>query len=256
MGYEIIKELAKQRKMRLDDVAAHAGISYNSLSKIIRNTIKEPKYSTLSNIAEALGMTIDELNYAINPTVTPPHMLKAPVEITNQEQRIIEKYRLLDDHGRELVDTVLGMEVKRAQSQKAIAEQATTIIDYPDVCQLPRFDKVSAGNGEVVFNNSAESMVTIRATEAAKKADYIVDVHGDSMEPEYQDGDIVLVKKKEEIEQGKTGIFILNGDAYIKNLGTKGLISLNKKYPEIVIKETDGLWLFGEVVGKAELVQG
>lgn len=250
MGYEIIKELAKQKKIRLDDVADHAGISYNSLSKIIRNTIKEPKYSTLSNIADALGMTIDELNFAINPTTTPPHMLKAPVEITNQEQQMIEKYRLLDEHGEELVNTVIDLEVKRSLSQRVKNEQAATA----EIISLPRFDKVSAGNGEVVFNNSTESIVTVKATEAARKADYLVDVNGDSMEPEYHSGDVVLVEKKEAIDQGKVGIFILNGDAYIKQVGVNGLVSLNKKYPEITISEDDSLWCFGEVIGKAELV--
>lgn len=113
MGYEIIKELAKQKGISLESIAKHANISYNSLSKIVRNTIKAPKYSTIRYIAEALDMSIDELSYTIGMTETPPNELQSAINITLDEQNIINQYRMLDSHGKEIIDFLLSKECDR-----------------------------------------------------------------------------------------------------------------------------------------------
>lgn len=113
MGYEIIKDIAKQKGISLNSIAEHANISYNSLSKIIRNTIKAPRYSTIRLIAEALNMSIDELSYAIGMTDTSPNNLHVSANITSDEQRLINQYRLLDEHGKELVQIIIDKECKR-----------------------------------------------------------------------------------------------------------------------------------------------
>ncbi len=113
MGYEIIKKLAKEKGVSLDCIAQHAGITYNSLSKIIRNTIRTPKYSTLEKIAESLGMRIDELAYAMGMTNIPPDLLKAPFNITKEEEKLVKDYRMLDAQARNVIKIVLDNEIKR-----------------------------------------------------------------------------------------------------------------------------------------------
>lgn len=113
MGYEVIKDIAKQKGISLDSIAEHANISYNSLSKIIRNTIKAPRYSTIKHIAEALNMSIDELSYAIGMTHISPEELHATINITSEEQKLIDQYRLLDKHGKELIQLVINKERDR-----------------------------------------------------------------------------------------------------------------------------------------------
>ena len=41
---------------------------------------------------------------------------------------------------------------------------------------------------------------------------------GDSMEPEFHDGQIAWVLQQESVANGEIGIFALNGEAYIKKL--------------------------------------
>ena len=83
-----------------------------------------------------------------------------------------------------------------------------------------------------------------------------VRISGDSMEPEFHDGQIAWVLQQESVANGEIGIFALNGEAYIKKLqnDTDGifLISLNEKYSPIKVSENDRLDIFGKVLGKSD----
>jgi SOS-response transcriptional repressor LexA len=72
------------------------------------------------------------------------------------------------------------------------------------------------------------------------------------MEPEFSDGDHVLVKQQDSVDIGEIGIFAQGGEGYIKELGEGVLRSLNKKYPEIPLDDSSRC--FGKVLGKTELV--
>jgi len=59
-----LKNLSKIRKEKgwsQEKLAHEAGISYNTLIKIERNGIKNPKIETVIKLAAAFGITIDEL---------------------------------------------------------------------------------------------------------------------------------------------------------------------------------------------------
>ena len=51
------------------------------------------------------------------------------------------------------------------------------------------------------------------------------------------------------INVGEVGIFVVNGDVYIKELGNKCLISHNEKYNPIRIGESDSGYCCGRVIG-------
>ena len=53
----------------------------------------------------------------------------------------------------------------------------------------------------------------------------------------------------EEIIVGEVGIFVVNGDVYIKELGNSCLISHNEKYKPIRIGENDSVYCCGRVMG-------
>ena len=57
------------------------------------------------------------------------------------------------------------------------------------------------------------------------------------MEPLYYDGDILLVEPCKEISIGEIGIFIVNGESFVKKLGKNILISVNEEYSDIPITE-------------------
>ena len=73
-------------------------------------------------------------------------------------------------------------------------------------------------------------------------------ISGDSMTPDYNDGDIVLVRQQPAVDIGEIGIFIHNSDGYIKRFEKEGLVSLNPKYKTIKVKESDSFKTVGRVL--------
>ena len=81
-----------------------------------------------------------------------------------------------------------------------------------------------------------------------QEANFAIGVNGNSMEPTYFDGDTVLIKKQSKINIGEIGIFMIDGEAYVKELGDGVLISHNKKYADIQID--DSTICIGKVIDK------
>lgn len=86
------------------------------------------------------------------------------------------------------------------------------------------------------------------------QADFGIKISGDSMEPDIQDGSTVFVQASIAIDSNKIGIFILNGQAYCKKLFVDKdkqeirLVSLNRKYDDILIRESDDFRTVGQVL--------
>ena len=94
------------------------------------------------------------------------------------------------------------------------------------------------------------SKINVYCNPTTELADFAIRVSGDSMNPKYQDGDILLVSGAEEINIGELGIFMINGESYFKKFGGDRLISLNPEYKDIVFGAGDGLKCFGRVIGR------
>ncbi len=91
---------------------------------------------------------------------------------------------------------------------------------------------------------------------AERRADFALKISGDSMEPEIDDGDILLVKKQEKVNSGQIGVFIYDSELlckkFYKNKKHASLISLNKKYNPVDISSNRRLDVVGLVLGKHE----
>lgn len=74
---------------------------------------------------------------------------------------------------------------------------------------------VSAGTGAFLDEGTFE-MISFPETSVPKGADFGVRVSGNSMEPVYHDGQIVWVQQCEQLDVGEVGIFIYDGDGYLK----------------------------------------
>ncbi len=68
------------------------------------------------------------------------------------------------------------------------------------------------------------------------------------MEPIYWDADAVLVEKAQDLQIGEIGVFILDGECFIKELGYKKLVSKNPEYEPIKIDENSNLICVGRVI--------
>ena len=109
---------------------------------------------------------------------------------------------------------------------------------------------VSAGTGQFLDGENYE-MVEVGA-EVPEGANFGVRVAGDSMEPEYHDGQIVWVRQQRSLMTGETGIFLYDGCAYLKRLVARedrmALRSLNPAYSDILISPELPLRVLGKVL--------
>lgn len=165
-------------------------------------------------------------------------------QATPQEMKALQKYRLLDLHGRELVDLVLEKEYQRMAVPPQKEEKGwVTYINCYDLA-------VSAGTGEPWVDSAYKTRLEMPQSLVPDRAHFCVRVNGRSMEPAYRDGDIVFVERCETLNVGEIGIFFLNGDGFIKRLGRARLESLNPEYGPIPLGEFDDLRCQGRVLGK------
>lgn len=114
---------------------------------------------------------------------------------------------------------------------------------------LPYYPQsASAGNGNYLFESSSEWR-NVPKNSKTEEADFMLMISGNSMLPKFSDGDIVLVKKTPSIFEGEIGIFYIDGNAFIKQMGNGELISLNPDYPNISLKNCNDVRCFGQVIG-------
>ena len=138
------------------------------------------------------------------------------------------------------VQTPLKQSLKRTETEE---KQEPQYISLPFPA-LP----ASAGAGEYLHEDTT-SYIKVPATNLTGRASFALRVHGDSMEPDYFDGDIVLVDADADVNVGDVGIFIVNGEGFIKQRGKDRLISLNNKYKDIRIGSDDTCVCKGKVIG-------
>lgn len=229
---EIISSNRKKMKLSqpmLAELLQQEGLTLTvkAISKWETNAT-EPSIATFLTVCKVLNITnIYEAYFGENPA--------DPLSSLNEEgkEKAMDYIELLHDSGK-------------------YEKQICKVIPFCRVIDVYE-NAVSAGTGNFLVDGSKE---TIQLTKdiIPETASYGVKISGNSMEPEFQNGQIAWVLKQESVENGEIGIFVLNGDAYIKKLQDDEdgvfLISLNEKYPPIPVKEHDRFDILGKVVGK------
>ncbi|MFT9057604.1 MAG: S24 family peptidase [Ethanoligenens sp.] len=145
------------------------------------------------------------------------------------------EYRAIVDAASE---NAYGAQLKTDETVREILDKLP--IEEPDnLIYFPLSDQaVSAGTGVPLGPDSFTLVKLINDGTINPQTMYGVPVRGDSMEPEFHDGDILLVRKCQDIGIGQYGIFTIDGDGYVKEKGHGELISLNPKYKPIKMDES------------------
>lgn len=108
---------------------------------------------------------------------------------------------------------------------------------------------VSAGTGEQIFD---EPKFKVSVKGYVPPHDLALQVNGNSMEPMFSDKEIIFVEKSNNIKNGQIGVFIINGEAYVKKVHVGEdrltLVSLNKDYRDLHFYENEGVRLIGKVI--------
>ena len=196
---------------------------------------RSPRQNTIFQLADVFNISVDDLFPAINvetPTtspvqaiydqLTPPRQAKA---LTYLEKQLLEQN-----------------------------EEETKKNEVSEVIQLYVYDyydhAASAGTGQYLNDVRVEQIELPIDVDA----DFVIPIKGDSMEPDYHDGDLVFIQTSVDLNNGVIGVFNYNGEAYIKQLVIDTeqayLHSLNPKYKDMPITPETDFRIIGEVVGR------
>ena len=121
-----IKQLKTEKKITNEKLSELTGIPLSTVSKILAGISDSPKLSNMVLIARALDCTLDYIVSGI-PQNNNNYTLDA------DEIELIENYRQIDTHGKELVLMVVHKEQERigivaeASSKKSISEDVKPI---------------------------------------------------------------------------------------------------------------------------------
>lgn len=232
-----IKTAREKRNLTQQDCADLFRVKIRSW-QTYEQGVSEPKYELLCRIADEFEVTTDYLlGREQKSGVLVP--LAAPVD----DDKFIEIYSQLPEYAKQIfIDTMIKLSEARRESAK-------------DGTELPMSEyAASAGTGNWL-DEEYTTRIKVKTTEAARRANVVIKVSGDSMEPLYTDGDKVLVKIQPDVEPGEIGIFIVENEGYIKKKGDHELISINPEYDNIPINEYTDYRCFGKVLGKAEILE-
>ena len=166
--------------------------------------------------------------------------------LSDAEQRHMEEYRSISPRDRVILDATLSK----------MAEIATA--ELWDRCRTQfhpiyhNYQQAAAGSGLALEADESGDQVFIRNNWMSDRADEIVTVNGSSMEPKFHDGQDVYVEHTPELAIGEIGLFVINGDGFIKQYQGSYLHSLNPEYGDIQLGEYDESRTVGRVLGVVE----
>jgi len=223
-----LAELRKAKKLMQKDIAARlSAYGYTVSSKTIYNWEKglaQPSIPQFIALCDILG--VDDVLWRF------AGIHRGPYSGLNQAGR---------QKARELIDLLFHIDMFRDDPEEfSETPRLLRLYDIP----------VSAGSGNFLDDSSYEMIEAPGYVPAS--ADFALRVTGDSMEPLFQDGQLIWVKEQETLSSGEIGIFIYFGEVYCKKLVIGGdsaaLRSLNPNYEDIEIMEDFGFKTIGKVV--------
>ena len=225
IGDKILTELDKQGKSK-KVLAEYIGVKPASISDW--SDSDNLRFWNVVKASEFLNVSLNYLAYGKEPS------------IPREYQKLISIYKTLSPDNQNMA---LGLLKTMYDVQCRNNIECITI--------KHSIYKVSAGKGYSLDGDDWEEINVIRTSES-EQADFAVTIDGDSMLPDYKDGDIVLVKQQDTIELGQIGIFTMNNNqGFIKESGVNCLISHNPEYDDIIPTENDIIECCGLVLGKA-----
>ena len=227
---EIIRKKRREKGLNQEDLGAMAHVGKNAVGAW-ESGRSRPDLNSVPVICEALGLSLNEF-----------YGLQGKKKEETVPEAFAIRYNALTEYHRRVVlhemDALLQL-------------QKTAITPKRKMIRLFRNDLSACAGPSLAIGETRGEEVWIEETPLTARADELIRVNGDSMEPKFHDGDQVLVRHGSDIRPGEIGIFT-NGDAgYIKVYQKDGLHSLNPVYKTMVFTGGDEVRCVGKVIGIA-----
>ena len=215
---ERILETLKNKGITEKELLTALKINTSFLTDWKKGRLKSPSVDKIILIANYLNLSLDWLASG-----------KYSASYNLEELKILSDYKMISAENKEAVQTLLDLFVKQASKSEIIKEETRDVEYY--------LNAVSAGTGQLLFDDSAADTLSIPDIIEYKKVDYAVRVSGSSMEPKFSNNDILLVQSSSSVGLGEIGIFCVDDEVFVKKLGKNELISLNPEFDNIPLNE-------------------
>ncbi|MBP3038101.1 helix-turn-helix domain-containing protein [Bacillaceae bacterium Marseille-Q3522] len=124
-------------------------------------------------------------------------------------------------------------------------------VNNADAVDLPIVGRISCGNGVVAFHD-VEGYESIPVDWVTGGEYFFLRAKGDSMiNARILDGDLLLIRKQEDVENGEIAAILIEEDAVLKRVYKTGnntiLQSENPKYPPILLDKSKNIRIIGKL---------
>ncbi|MEQ9809232.1 LexA family transcriptional regulator [Streptococcus jiangjianxini] len=233
-----INQLLLENKLKQSHLADMLEIPRSSFNEYVKGNAL-PKPGNVQKIADYFGL----LKSDIDPRFKPSSSTPSPTPQVLHLDRELEEPRHSQwiSHGEKLLDE---------------QEAEKTTVNEP-LYEYKVFEKLAAGTGYTYFNDGNFDIVF---HDEKMDHDFASWVFGDSMEPTYLNGEVVLIKQTGFDYNGAIYAVDWDGQTYIKKVYQEEnglrLVSLNKKYADKFAPYDEDPRIIGKIVGHFQPSEG
>lgn len=220
---EVLKKIIEEKYQNVKAFSEKINIPYTTVRSILERGLLNAKVENVIRIADELNMRAEDM------------LLLSEKENLNKDLYFYFE-KLTKDSKLKVIDFAKS----KLDEQNTISDN---VVPFPVTLNLDAV--VSAGTGEWQDDNFKEE---IEYDGQIPNHDYVVRVNGDSMQPLFEDNQILFIRKTHEVRDGQIIVCMLNNETYVKKIMGNRLVSLNKKYDDIQINEYDDFSVVGVVV--------
>jgi len=243
----IIREKRQQLNLTLDEVSAAVGFSKPYLSTIETAKVKNPPSDELLTKLEKI------LRFERGILIRIAHMEKMPTDIRQQ----YESAEAENQRWRHFVKNLVNKKTDTSKLNSLLAKNKLDTARDSSLasgCLVPVINKVSAGYPTDFDDLDYPAGIAdnyVRCPDMHDPNSFAVRVVGDSMEPKYREGDIVIFSPAAEVHSGDDCFirFVMPHETAFKRVFFESdnhlrLQPRNEKYPPAIIdgKRINGLY--------------
>lgn len=220
---EKIKQYRLANGWTQQELGTKIGMSKNAIGNYEKG-FRSPKKNTMFDLAKAFSISIDDLFPPVQKdSASDIQSIYDELEPNRQRKVITYAEKLWDEQKNE-------EEAKINEVSEAISLYQVEVVS----------ETAAACGFNYGFGYEDTDIETIEVDEKPPRHDIATKVSGDSMQPDYQDGDILyLVDKGLTTYNGDLAVIAYGDRSYFKRIYTENgrlrLVSLNDKYEDIIL---------------------
>ena len=230
-----IKTFRKSAGFTQDELAKRLNTTKQTISRYEKGD-RKANQDMLFELCDIFGVSIDDFFPSQNESTQPS--ATSLIQTIYDELKPPRQAKVLTYAERQLDEQRNEEETQPNEVSEVIKLYSYDYYDHP----------ASAGTGQYLNDVRVERI----ELPVDVDADFVIPIKGDSMEPDYHDGDLVFIQTSVDLTDGVIGVFNYNGDAYIKQLVIDKeqayLHSLNSEYKDMPITPDTDFRIIGEVV--------